>query len=224
MNKEDPSTTPKNWLDAIPSRPVTYKGRPHPRSGEPIDWDVRRFVSDKDVVLQPYVEEWLTDQERDGETVMLVGQQFAVETISYIGDEDMDHPEFFLFVCEALSDGLGDCEEFANLIASFGLVGGVPADRLRVWCGMVKAGHGAATGGHACCMFKRPADDEWVAVDGCYLADPEVPIAEKIPVRFRAEYLYGQDTWFAYNHLESWSPRISFAMNRMRSMDIGVVT
>ena len=68
----------------------------------------------------------------------------------------------------ALAKGSGDCEDGAFLVHSLLLHAGVPFDRIRTYGGLVKAGEGAETGGHAWTAYRRETDDEWVVLDSSY--------------------------------------------------------
>lgn len=92
-----------------------------------------------------------------------------------------------------LAKGRGDCEDGAFLIHALGLNAGVPASRLRTYGGEVKAGIGAANGGHGWTAYKRETDNQWVVLDFSYYP-------ENIPMSARAEMAddlrYEEDYFF----------------------------
>ncbi len=79
------------------------------------------------------------------------------------GEEEFWAPPTF-----ALAKGSGDCEDGAFLVHSLLLHAGIPYERIRTYGGLVKAGEGAATGGHAWTAYCRKSDDEWVILDSSY--------------------------------------------------------
>lgn len=78
------------------------------------------------------------------------------------------HDELWAPPTFALAKGSGDCEDGAFLVHSLLLHAGVPYDRIRTYGGLVKAGEGAETGGHAWTAYRRESDDEWVILDTSY--------------------------------------------------------
>ena len=78
------------------------------------------------------------------------------------------HDELWAPPTFALATGSGDCEDGAFLVHSLMLHAGIPYDRIRTYGGLVKAGEGAATGGHAWTAYRRETDDEWVILDSSY--------------------------------------------------------
>lgn len=76
--------------------------------------------------------------------------------------------EFWAPPTFALAKGSGDCEDGAFLVHSLLLHAGVPYDRIRTYGGLVRAGEGAETGGHAWTAYRRELDDEWVVLDTSY--------------------------------------------------------
>ena len=93
--------------------------------------------------------------------------------------EDIDsygYDEFWAPPIFTLTKGTGDCEDGAFLIVSLALNSGVPESRLRMYGGEVKAGEGAATGGHGWVGYRRESDNEWIPVDYSYYPDPNVSL------------------------------------------------
>lgn len=94
---------------------------------------------------------------------------WVVKNIQYrTDDENYGHEELWAAPVMTLAKGSGDCEDGAFLIHSLALNAGVPANRLRTYGGLVKAGVGAATGGHGWTAYLRETDHEWVVFDFSY--------------------------------------------------------
>lgn len=89
----------------------------------------------------------------------------------------------------------GDCEDGAFLIHSLMLNAGIPWERIRTYAGDVRAGAGAATGGHGWTTYKRESDGEWVALDWCYYPNQKL-IGDRTPMKYRSVYV---DDWFYIN-------------------------
>jgi predicted transglutaminase-like cysteine proteinase len=94
---------------------------------------------------------------------------WVVKNIRYKEDqENYGYEELWAAPTMTLAKKSGDCEDGAFLIHSLALNAGVPASRLRTYGGLVKAGVGAATGGHGWTAYQRETDNEWVVFDFSY--------------------------------------------------------
>jgi predicted transglutaminase-like cysteine proteinase len=99
-------------------------------------------------------------------------QKWVVRNIEYMTDEEQyGYNEIWVPPTMLLNTMKGDCEDQAFLIMSLALNSGVDPNRLRFYGGVVKAGEGAATGGHGWVAYKREHDDAWVTVDATYYPD-----------------------------------------------------
>ncbi len=99
-------------------------------------------------------------------------QEWVVRNIQYMEDKaQYGFPELWVPPSMLLNSKKGDCEDGAFLIMSLALNAGVEPDRLRFYAGEVKAGEGAATGGHGWVAYQRDSDREWVIVDFSYYPD-----------------------------------------------------
>jgi hypothetical protein len=95
--------------------------------------------------------------------------RWVIENIKYVEDKvNYGTEELWAAPTMTLAKKSGDCEDGAFLIHSLALNAGVPADRLRTYGGLVKAGAGAATGGHGWTAYRRESDNEWVVLDFSY--------------------------------------------------------
>jgi predicted transglutaminase-like cysteine proteinase len=113
--------------------------------------------------------------------------------IKYVTDEEnYGASEFWAPPIFTLAKASGDCEDGAFLIASLALNAGVPADRIRMYGGLVDAGAGAPSGGHGWVGYLRESDNEWVAVDFSYYPDPNIstlpPMSEDL--NYRDDYFF----------------------------------
>jgi predicted transglutaminase-like cysteine proteinase len=113
--------------------------------------------------------------------------------IQYMQDVDnYGYDEFWAPPVFTLAKGTGDCEDGAFLIVSLALNSGVPESRLRMYGGEVKAGEGAATGGHGWVGYQRESDNRWIPVDYSYYPDPNIstitPMSED--ERYIDDYFY----------------------------------
>lgn len=220
----DPST-PGIWDDKHPKAPITYRGRPLPgpksllnglsgKANEQWDIDVRNFIwgPDDSAFARLFNGPVPTsvDEARD---LVKAGdidgaawaiQRFVCHVLTYTGDTGLGSPEFWLFPGESIALRKGDCEDGAILTVSLCRFIGIPAFRIRVAAGMVNPGKGAAEGGHAWASYLRD-DQTWVALDWCYYADPDIPMADKIPLFGRPEYFDGNRVWFSFNDVNAWS-------------------
>jgi len=101
--------------------------------------------------------------------------RWVQRNIAYLTDEEnYGVGEFWAPPIFTLAKASGDCEDGAFLIASLALNSGVPANRIRMYGGLVDAGAGAPSGGHGWVGYRRELDNEWVAVDFSYYPDPNI--------------------------------------------------
>jgi predicted transglutaminase-like cysteine proteinase len=119
---------------------------------------------------------------------------WVVRNIQYkTDDENYGHEELWAAPTMTLAKRSGDCEDGAFLIHSLALNAGVPASRLRTYGGLVKAGVGAATGGHGWTAYRRESDNEWVVFDFSYypnaLPASQRPLMSK-DKRYIDDYFY----------------------------------
>jgi len=199
------------WNDKHPRAPIVYEGRPIPGSTRMFAMDVRRFFWSDDVVLQGILSGAAFDNARaatDNDARAYFVQVAVCRMIQYVGDETIQGKqiqEFWTFPAETIARRVGDCEDGAILIASLCANLGIPLHRIRVAAGMVRPGAGAADGGHAWATYLRESDNEWIALDWCYFSDESSPVKDKLPVRLRPEYHFGNRVWFSFNDLYSWT-------------------
>jgi len=182
------------WEAKHPIGVQLYKGRPLPE-GKRYEEDVRFFLTPCNARLQSVLEGLNLIADNIDTTAHNV-QQYAVDTLTYTSDETLGHPEYWLYPVETVEMGTCDCEDGAILIASM-LYNALPPSehwRVRVAAGWVKSGQGASQGGHAYCTYCRETDNEWVALDWCYLEDSHIEVPSKTLLKNRQEY---KEVWFS---------------------------
>ncbi len=138
-----------------------------------------------------------------------MAQRWVAEQIQYVSDATLTTgwTECWLFPVETVSRRKGDCEDGAILIASLCRCLGIPADRIRVAAGTVRAGENAETGGHAWATYRRQSDDEWTILDWCFYEDSQTPVAAKPLQKENRPYFFGDEVWFSFNDQYAWSHR-----------------
>jgi predicted transglutaminase-like cysteine proteinase len=114
--------------------------------------------------------------------------RWVVDNIDYQTDEaawgrkEMWQPPAVTFQRRA-----GDCEDGAFLVHSLLLNAGVPWERIRTYGGLVRAGRGAETGGHAWTAYRRESDDQWVVLDTSYFPNI-LDVGERTPMKRLDDY------------------------------------
>ncbi len=155
----------------------------------------------------------IVDRDDDNDTKMTKITRWVQRAIRYAEDtETYGTPELWAAPIMTLYMGQGDCEDGAFLIHSLGLNAGVPAERLRTYGGEVKAGVGAATGGHGWTAYRRESDNEWVVLDFSYHPTNAHVSGRKpmeVDLRYRDDYFFMTLKEF----VETW------ATNRVRDPD-----
>jgi len=194
------------WNSKYPKAEIVYAGRPLPGTSRQYEQDVRRFLSNDDVVLWRLCEKHAYLREASGrssDAVVFAVHKFVQWYVRYVSDASVTTgwPEYWQYPCETAARREGDCEDGALLIVSLCRVLGVPADRIRVAAGNVEGG------GHAWASYRRESDEQWVAADWCYLSDHDKPVAQRPPLKEREFYLRGEGVWFSFNDYFAWSHR-----------------
>ena len=209
-----------HWNNKHPKVPQVYSGRYIPKHKHVVEMDIRRFVWANDVVLSNVLSDEIIpafdpdERSSDDDMAWCIqrwvcngkrtqGRRKGRRVAKYVRDKKArGYNEYWLFPVESLELGNMDCEDGAYLIASLMLVAGIPEWRVRVAAGWVQTGGGAEQGGHAYCCYCRESDNNWVALDWCYLEDPETPVPDKPKLHDRKEY---KEVWFSGNSRFSWS-------------------
>ena len=196
------------WDNKWRQSPITYTGRALRGDNERIVCDVKCFITPNDTILTEIISDYRLRKSTHNETAQAI-QKFVVNFLDYVGDEDASEcPEFWLFPFETLQSGVGDCEDGAILIASLMIKAGIPAYRVKVAAGYVKASPTAPQGGHAYCVYladRNYGNQDWVILDWCYYEDSRLTPEDK-PLARRGGYrgCY-KDIWFTFNNEFSWN-------------------
>lgn len=198
------------WDNKYPKNPVIYRGRSIPQKINNqiiltnLEIDVKTMLTTNDSIVKKIIKDkGITGANNDDK--MLNIQKWVVNNIKYIGDNLSEGVvEYWQFPFETLRLGSGDCEDGALLIAALAVNSGVPAFRLRVVAGFVQPAPTAPQGGHGYVAYLRESDNQWVAIDWCYLQDSNVPIASKPILKNNTVY---KNMWFTFNNEYSWSQK-----------------
>ena len=128
---------------------------------------------------------------------------FVQDTITYVGDDkSVGVPEYWQFPAETFKQRAGDCEDMHIYMVSLMRCAGIPAHRVKVAAGLVKAGKAAETGGHAYTVYLRD-DGEWVVMDACYYPNRK-HAKDRKPHKEEENYL---DIWFTFNDEYTWGQK-----------------
>lgn len=198
------------WDNKYPKNPVIYKGRSIPQkvNGQIIlrtlEIDVKTMLDINDSVIKNVINKNnLTGGSNDEKMFNI--QSWVCKNLKYIGDNVSEGVvEYWQFPFETIKLGTGDCEDGALLIAALAVNMDVPSFRLRVVAGFVRPAPTAPQGGHGYVAYLRESDNQWVAVDWCYLPDPQVPIANKPILKNNPVY---KNMWFTFNNEYTWSQK-----------------
>jgi predicted transglutaminase-like cysteine proteinase len=199
------------WNNKHPKNPVIYTGRavpkkcPHCNSStlaEQINIDVRTMLAPEDALCKQICAQNRLKGVSHDQTMQNI-QTWVVKNVKYIGDDlNQATVEYWQFPFETITFKTGDCEDGALLIAALAINCGVPAFRVRVVAGMVQPAPTAPQGGHGYVSYLRESDNQWVALDWCYLEDSATWMLDK---KVLSKNEFYKEMWFSFNHLHSWS-------------------
>ncbi len=210
----------KYWINKWVQSPIIYQGRALRGDSyyKAISIDVKAFIMKYDAILAQVIDQFNLKKNTPNETA-LACQQFVAEKFTYVYDEEnADIVEFWMFPFESIQSGIGDCEDGAILTAALMINAGIPSWRVKVCAGFVLQDPNVAPaspteedlGGHGYTIYlaDRPNSErnlEWVILDWCYLADPNIPIEEKPLAREGGQNNAYKDIWFTFNDENSWA-------------------
>lgn len=140
--------------------------------------------------------------------------RWVKDNIKYTSDKALwDVNEKWQTPLETYNSGKGDCEDGAILMYHMARTCGIPASRLKIWCG------GTPLGGHACLMYKPDVFPlNWVMLDWCYYYNNKgVGYRDLFYIHKQDVYQYRKknnewtyavpkqylDMWFAFNEEKS---------------------
>ena len=198
----------ENLHKVYPSQRITYDGRHIKSKGKDriINIDVRNFIMINDSRIKNFVKVSGALKVKSCDDKALKVQQAVCKYLTYVYDEKNEgYTEFWQFPFETLALRYGDCEDGAILMCSAMIMAGIPANRVRVCAGFVKAGDPhAPDGGHAYVTYMRNKDYMLTPLDWCYYPDPHIPIQKKLPLCRNDKY---KKMWFSFNHTGSWAKK-----------------
>jgi predicted transglutaminase-like cysteine proteinase len=149
---------------------------------------VNMFLQYGNPIIRNLAMEIVNESDSDDEKMEKI-QRWVVENLEYRTDfEQYGFAELWVPPVMLLNTMQGDCEDGAFLIMSLALNAGVDPNSLRFYAGEVKAGEGAATGGHGWVAYKRSIDSEWVPIDYSYYPDLR-DMDSRIPMRIDDRYV-----------------------------------
>lgn len=141
-------------------------------------------------------------------------QYWVVKNIAYEEDKKQyGYDELWVPPVMLLRTRKGDCEDGAFLIMSLALNAGVNPNRLKLYGGVVKAGEGAQTGGHAWVAYQRETDNEWIPIDFSYYPTFS-PLSLRTPLKDDENYI---DDYFV---MDMSKIIITEYTNRVRNPDL----
>jgi len=198
------------WDNKYPKNPVIYRGRSIPQkvNGQIIltnlEIDVKTMLTTNDSIIKKIIRDKNITGANNDEKMLNI-QKWVVTNIKYIGDNlSSGVVEYWQFPFETLRLGTGDCEDGALLIAALAINSGIPSFRLRVVAGFVQPAPTAPQGGHGYVAYLRESDNQWVAIDWCYLQDSNTPVPLKPILKNNLVY---KNMWFTFNNEYSWSQK-----------------
>lgn len=197
------------WNTKKPERTIFYEGRALP-NGQRISADVRLFVTPND----GYIQEAITDEKdtngrdlrvrnpnRCNEDIMRI-YRHTRKYFEYEDDEKIAGvSEYWLFPFELRATGKGDCDDWANELASYLIGAGVPNYRVRVVCGQTRSG-----GGHSTVYVLGDNQKTWYHLNST-TALHEIPTdrLELMPTsKDASDKISIGEVWFSYNNEHAW--------------------
>ena len=198
------------WDNKYPKNTVIYKGRSIPQkvNGQIIlrnlEIDVKTMFTSNDAVVKNIINNNNLNGSSNDEKILNI-QNWVCKNLKYIGDNISEGViEYWQFPFETIKLGTGDCEDGALLIAALAVNMDIPSFRLRVVGGFVQPAPTAPQGGHGYVAYLRESDNQWVAIDWCYLSDPQIPVSQKPILKNNTVY---KNMWFTFNNEFSWSQK-----------------
>ncbi|MFH0808194.1 MAG: transglutaminase-like domain-containing protein [archaeon] len=124
-------------------------------------------------------------------------EKWVQKNLEYVSDMDnWGVGEYWAKPSETIAKGMKeDCDGGAILMSSLMYHADIPAEDIRWYGGVVRAGAGAETGGHAWVGYKRDSDNEWIIGEWCYLPN-EKSTDKKTPMSRDKNYI---DDFFTFH-------------------------
>jgi hypothetical protein len=202
------------YNDKWKKAPIIYSGRALRTKDERIGVDVKSFILPNDEILKKITRKYKLKKRNHDDTALAI-QKWVVNYLTYKYDKDSsDCPEFWQFPFESIASKLGDCEDFAILIASLCRNADIPAFRIKVAAGYVQASKTAPKGGHAYAIYLA-SDGDWRILDGCYYQDSHIKMLKKPLAKNGGYNNCYKDVWFTFNDEYSWNQKSLKVSNRI---------
>ncbi|RKZ04239.1 hypothetical protein DRQ25_17225 [Candidatus Fermentibacteria bacterium] len=180
------------WDNKYPKNKVTYKARGI------YSMDVRNLILNKSCILENVAVNYRDKGNYDQQALALL--EFVISHMTYVSDDKLyNQPEFWQHPEITLAMSKGDCEDGALLLASLMRITGIPAYRVKLCAGWVKANKKKE--GHAYVIYLAD-DNEWYTLDWCYWPKASTFSFLKNPHKENSDYL---DIWWTANDLYSWA-------------------
>lgn len=195
------------WDNKYTKNPIIYKKRSIPKKTNNgiiltnLDIDVKTMFTANDQIVQNLIKNNNITGNNNDEKILNI-QKWVVKNIKYIGDNlNEGTVEYWQFPFETIILQNGDCEDGAILMGSLAINMGIPSFRVRVVAGIVQPSPTAPSGGHAYLVYLREFDNQWVAIDWCYLQDSHLNVCDKQILKNNSYY---KKIWFSFNNEYSW--------------------
>jgi predicted transglutaminase-like cysteine proteinase len=197
----------ESWNCNKPKTTIFYNGRTLPSSdgkGEKINADVRLFVTPNDGFIQRDLEAvgyHATDPTKCDKLIMDV-YRFTRTRFEYDHDEETTgQREYWMFPFELRAMRKGDCDDWANELASYLIGANIPEFRVRVVCGETRTG-----GGHSTVYVLDDNLSTWRHLNSTtpYAAVHGLDLKDMPTSKDRSDGIGIGQVWFSYNNKFAW--------------------
>ena len=220
MNAEE------NWNNNRPRKTIFYEGRTLPSSdgrGEKIKVDVRLFVTPNDGFIQRDLDAigyHTSDPTRCDDLIMDI-YRFTRTRFEYSHDDKTTGQlEYWMFPFELRAMREGDCDDWANELASYLIGANIPEFRVRVVCGETRTG-----GGHSTVYVLDDSLQTWRHINSTtpYAAIHESKLSDMPTSKDKSDGIGIGQVWFSYNNKYAWqqfegAARISYNKDKRNEL------
>ncbi|MBT4824702.1 hypothetical protein HN695_07955 [Candidatus Woesearchaeota archaeon] len=205
----------ETWNCNRPKTKIFYKARSLPdTTGRMTKVDVSNFIIPDDGYVQQDLKDnhhhknplIVTDPNKCNDEIMNI-YRFTRTRFEYEHDEAITgKAEYWLMPYELRDIGKGDCDDWANELASYLIGAGVPNFRVRVVCGRVNAARGLDDGGHSTVYVLEDDLKTWHHLNSTTSFDqiPERKLHLMPTSKHRSDGMGIGDVWFSYNNKYAW--------------------
>ncbi len=201
---EKPHPKKEYWNNKHQKAEITYQ-RPiwNGDEFENHDIDIRLFITPNTYEVQREAERFSVDNPMkiNKDVIDLYEQAQLFYDYEY-DSKDLGISEYWKFPWETLHQERGDCEDWANVIVSYLIAGGVPRWRVRNVCGMVNSGRG----GHSTVYVLDDSLETWRHLNSTSTVYHDSLL--DYPEYGDSDDDIGIDpdrTWFSFNDRYAWS-------------------